>query len=93
MIVPSFESTISAAEQRTLEAAESKLATYRHVRMAVPWVLANTTAGEATELRRIAPRLVGVIHDHVWERRFQRLMAPLYRPDPRTAPRASGVQG
>ena len=56
IIVPSFESTISPAEQRTLERAESKLSTYRPIRMAVPWVLANTTADEATELRRTAPR-------------------------------------
>ena len=83
IIVPAFESTISTSEQRTLEAAESKLATYRHIRMAVPWVLANTTPDEATELRRTAPRLVGVIHDHLWKRRFQRVMDPLYRPDPR----------
>ena len=84
IIVGDFESTISPAEQRTLEAAESKLSTYRHIRMAVPWVLANTTGDDATELRRTAPRLVGVIHDHLWERRFQRIMAPLYRPDPPT---------
>jgi hemerythrin superfamily protein len=83
IIVPAFESTISTSEQRTLEAAESKLATYRHIRMAVPWVLANTTPDEATELRRTAPRLVGLIHDHLWKRRFQRVMDPLYRPDPR----------
>jgi hypothetical protein len=50
--------------------------------MAVPWVLANTAADEATELRRLAPRLVGVIHDHHWQRRFQRIMAPLYAADP-----------
>jgi hemerythrin superfamily protein len=80
IIVPSFESTISPAEQRTLEAAEAKLSTYRHIRMAVPWVLANTTADEATELRRSAPRLIRVIHDYVWKRRFQRVTAPLYRP-------------
>jgi hypothetical protein len=88
IIVGSFETTISPAEQRTLEAAESKLSTYRHIRMATPWVLANSTPDEATELRQIAPRLIGVIHDHLWERRFQRVVAPLYRPDPPTTPNA-----
>ena len=49
--------------------------------MAVPWVLANTTDAEASELRKIAPRLIGVIHDHRWQRRFERIMAPLYRTE------------
>ena len=92
-IVVPFDSTISRADQRNLARAESKLSTYRHIRMAVPWVLANTTAAEASELRKIAPRLIGVIHDHRWQRRFERIMAPLYRtaeaPTPSTRAGAS----
>ena len=92
-IVAPFDSMISRADQRNLARAESKLSTYRHIRMAVPWVLANTTAAEAAELRKIAPRLIGVIHDHGWQRRFDRIMAPLYRtevaPTPSTRAGAS----
>jgi hemerythrin-like domain-containing protein len=44
-----------------------------------PWVLANATPEEAANLRAIAPRLLGVIQDRVWEPRFARLMAPLYQ--------------
>ena len=80
-IVTPFDSTISRADQRNLSRAESKLSTYRHIRMAVPWVLANTTAAEASELRKIAPRMIGVFHDHRWQRRFERIMAPLYRTE------------
>jgi hypothetical protein len=84
VVVTPFDSRISAAEQRQLTTAESKLSTYRHVRMAVPWVLANAT--DAAELRQFAPRLIGLIHDHRWERRFQRIMAPLYRPAAASTP-------
>ena len=50
------------------------------MRIAVPWVLANVSAEEEAELRASAPHLLGVLQDHVWEGRFQRLMAPLYKP-------------
>jgi hemerythrin-like domain-containing protein len=78
IVVPAFDSQISEAEQHSLQKEEAKLATYRHMRLAVPWVLANATPAEETELRAAAPRLLGVIQDHVWERRFRQLMAPLY---------------
>jgi hemerythrin-like domain-containing protein len=79
VVVPPFESLLSEADQHTLKKEESKLTTYRHMRMAVPWVLANATPEEAANLRAIAPRLLGVIQDRVWEPRFARLMAPLYQ--------------
>jgi hemerythrin-like domain-containing protein len=78
VVVPPFESMLSEAEQHLLHKEEFKLTTYRHMRMAVPWVLANATPEEAANLRAIAPRLLGVIQDRVWEPRFARLMAPLY---------------
>ena len=81
LVVPAFDTVIAAADQRVLEKEESKLATYRHLRMAVPWVLANATPLEAVELRRTAPRLIGLFHDHAWERHFLHVMAPLYRTD------------
>lgn len=77
VLVPALDG-LNAADQRLLERTESKLASYRHVRMAVPWVLANSTPQEAVELRANAPRLLGIAHDHRWSRRFTRLMAPLY---------------
>ena len=49
------------------------------MRLAEPWVLANATAEEAADLRAMAPRLLGVIQDRVWEPRFAHLMAPLYQ--------------
>jgi hypothetical protein len=79
VVVPSFESMLSEAEQHLLHKEEFKLATYRHMRMAVPWVLANATPEEAANLRAVAPRLLGVIQDRVWEPRFARLVAPLYQ--------------
>lgn len=83
VVVPLFESMLSEGDQRLLAKAQTKLTTYRHVRLAVPWVLANASTEEAVELRRLAPRLVGIAHDHLWRRRFHHLMAPLY--DPATA--------
>jgi hypothetical protein len=77
-VVPAFESVLSDADQHTLKQEESKLAGYRHMRMAVPWVLANVTPQEAAELRAGAPRLLGIIEHRVWEPRFAPLMAPLY---------------
>ena len=53
--------------------------TYRHIPIAVPWVLANATPAEEADLRATAPRLLGVVQDRVWEPRFARLMAPLYQ--------------
>jgi hypothetical protein len=47
IVVPAFESMISTADQRVLSTAEFMLATYRHVRMAVPLVLANATPDQA----------------------------------------------
>ena len=40
------------------------------MKMAVPWVLANVTPEEETELRATAPRLLSVIQDRVWEPSF-----------------------
>jgi hemerythrin-like domain-containing protein len=78
VVVPAVDSVMSEADRHTLQKQESKLATYRHMRMAVPWVLANSTPDEEAELRAAAPRLLGALQDHVWEPRFTRLMAPLY---------------
>jgi hemerythrin-like domain-containing protein len=84
VVLPPLESMLSEADQHTLQKEESKeeskLATYRHMRMAVPWVLANATPEEEANLRATAPRLLGVIQDRVWEPRFVRLMEPLYGP-------------
>jgi hypothetical protein len=79
VVVPPLESMLSEADHHTLQKEESKLSTYRHMRMAVPWVLANATPEEEASLRATAPRLLGVIQDRVWEPRFAHLMAPLYR--------------
>lgn len=85
-VIPPFESMLSAGDQHLLSKAESKLTTYRHVRTAVPWVLANANAEEAAELRALVPWIVSVVHDHVWKHRFHRRMAPLYVRSPtRTA--------
>ena len=81
-VVPPLEAMLSAADQQTLQKEESRLATYRHMKLAVPWVLANATPEEEAQLRATAPRLLGVIQDRVWEPRFARLMAPLYGPTP-----------
>jgi hemerythrin-like domain-containing protein len=78
LVIPPFESMISEAEQHTLQKEEATLSTYRHMRLAVPWVLANATPEEEKYLRTTAPRLLGVIQDRVWEPQFVRLMAPLY---------------
>ena len=66
VVVPPIESMLSAAEQHTLHKEESELSTFRHMRMAVPWVLANATSEEEAYLRGVAPRLLGVIQDRVW---------------------------
>jgi hemerythrin-like domain-containing protein len=78
VVVPAVDSVMSDADRHALQKQESKLATYRHMRMAVPWVLANATPEEEAQLRAAAPRLLGALQDHVWEPRFIRLMAPLY---------------
>jgi hemerythrin-like domain-containing protein len=78
VVLPAVDRSMSEAEQRTLHKQEAKLATYRHMRMAVPWVLANATPEEAANLRATAPRLLGVVQDHVWAHHFERVMAPLY---------------
>lgn len=78
VVVPAFDSLLSEADHETLRRGEAKLATYRHMKMAVPWVLANATEEEEAALRSTAPRLLGVIQDRVWEPRFARVMAPLY---------------
>ncbi len=82
VVVPAVESMLPAADQHTLQKEESKLATYRHMRLAVPWVLANVTNQEEAALRASAPRLLGAIQDRVWEPRFRRLLAPLYGSAP-----------
>jgi hemerythrin-like domain-containing protein len=79
VVVPPFESLLSEADQHTLQKEEAKLSTYRHMRLAVPWVLANATPEEEASLRATAPRLLGVIQDRFWEPRFARVMAPLYQ--------------
>jgi hemerythrin-like domain-containing protein len=78
VVVPALESRLSEADHTALRKEESKLATYRHMKMAVPWVLANSSPEEEAELRSTAPRLLGVVQDRLWEPRFARLMAPLY---------------
>lgn len=69
----------SDADQKALHRQESKMATYRHLRTAVPWVLANTSGEQEAELRAAAPRLLSTISDHVWDKSFQKIMEPLYR--------------
>ncbi len=81
VVVPALESTLSEADHSALRKEESRLATYRHMRMAIPWVLANSSPEEQAELRNTAPRLLGVVQDRLWEPRFARLMAPLYEAD------------
>jgi hypothetical protein len=73
---------LSEAEQRTLKREESKHTTYRHMSRAMPWVLANVTPEEADLLRADAPGLLNAVQDHVWDRQFRRLMAPLYASSP-----------
>jgi hypothetical protein len=46
VVIPPFEAMLSEADQHTLQKEEAKLSTYRHMRMAVPWVLANATPEE-----------------------------------------------
>jgi hemerythrin-like domain-containing protein len=69
----------SQADQKALHRQESKHATLRHVRLAVPWALSNTTGEEAKQLRAAAPKLLSTISDHVWDKSFQRILEPLYR--------------
>jgi hemerythrin-like domain-containing protein len=83
VVVPAFDSLLTEADRHALEKEESKLATYRHMKMAVPWVFANASPEEQADLRTLAPRLLGVIQDRVWEPRFARLMEPLYGSAPR----------
>lgn len=78
VVLPAFESTLSAADHAALRKEESKLTTYRHMRMAVPWVLANSSPEEQSDLLATAPRLLGLVQDRVWEPHFVRVMAPLY---------------
>ena len=69
----------SEADQKALHRQETKNATLRHIRLAVPWVLSNTTGDEAVQLRAAAPKLLGAISDHVWDKSFQKILEPLYR--------------
>ena len=80
IVVPAFDSVLTAADHHTLKKEESKLSTYRHMKMAMPWVLANASPQEEADLRATVPRLLGVVEDHVWEPRFARTLAPLYAP-------------
>jgi hemerythrin-like domain-containing protein len=82
VVIPAFESVLTDAEQRTLKREESKHTTYRHMSRAMPWVLANVTPEEADHLRAGAPGLMSTVQDHLWERQFRHLMAPLYGASP-----------
>ena len=77
-VVPAFESALSAEDHKALQKEESRLTTYRHMRTAVPWILANSTPDEQADLRATAPRLLGLVQDRVWGPQFVPLMAPLY---------------
>ena len=81
VVLPAVDSVLTEADRHALHKEESKLASYRHMKMAVPWVLANSTPEEAAELWASAPRLLGVVEDRVWEPRFRQVMAPLYDPN------------
>jgi hypothetical protein len=50
VVVPPVRVAASEADQHTLSKEEAKLSTYRHMRMAVPWVLANATPEEEASL-------------------------------------------
>ena len=76
-VVPAFE-TIAPHEAHTLQERALKRATMRDLAMSVPWLLANITKEEEAELRAGAPKLLSLLHDHVWEHRFRRAVAPLY---------------
>jgi hypothetical protein len=54
VVVPPFESLLSEADQHALQKEEAKLSTYRHMRMALPWVLTNATPEEEASLRATA---------------------------------------
>jgi hemerythrin-like domain-containing protein len=81
VVVPAVDA-MDAEAPHDLQRGEQRLATYRHMRMAMPWVLANLPDDEQRALRSLAPRLLGAVSDHVWDRRFQQVVEPLYRVSP-----------
>lgn len=76
-VVPAFE-TVVPDEAHTLQERALKRAKMRDLAMSVPWLMANITKEEEAELRAGAPKLLSVLHDHLWEQRFRRAVAPLY---------------
>ncbi len=78
IVIPGIEDNLSAADHHTLQKQLSKLSTYHHMKTAAPWVLANASAEEEAELRASAPRILGLLNDHMWDKPFRKLMAPLY---------------
>ena len=76
-VVPAFEAVVPD-EAHTLQERALKRAKMRDLAMSVPWLMANITKEEEAELRAGAPKLLSVLHDHVWEQRFRRAVAPLY---------------
>jgi hypothetical protein len=81
IVVPAVDA-MDAVEQHELQHAEQRLATYRHMRMAIPWVLANLPEHDELALRSLAPQLLNTLSDHVWSRRFQHVVEPLYQASP-----------
>jgi hemerythrin-like domain-containing protein len=78
IVIPAIDTHLSEAEHHTLQKQLSKLTTYHHMKTAAPWVLANASPDEERELRAGAPRLMALMHDHLWDKPFRKLMAPLY---------------
>lgn len=77
VVIPAVEG-VAAADALTLSEAAMKHTNLREMSQSVPWIMAHLTAEEEAELRASAPKLLAVLHDHVWERRFRHLMEPLY---------------
>ncbi len=76
-VVPAFEAVVPD-EAHTHQERALKRARMRDLALSVPWLLANITQEEEAELRAGAPKLLSVLHDHLWEQRFHRAVAPLY---------------
>ena len=75
--MPAFEA-VAPDETHILQERALKRARMRDLALSVPWLLANITKEEEAELRAGAPKLLSVLHDHMWEQRFRRAVAPLY---------------
>ena len=80
VVVPAVDSALPPGDVETLSEAALKHSKLHDLSMSVPWLMANVTPEEEADLRAGAPRLLRVLHDHVWERRFHQLMEPLYGP-------------